>query len=466
MNYHLAIDIGASSGRHILSHVENGKILLEEIHRFENGPVKKGNHLVWDCEKLFNEIITGLQKCKEAGKIPQSLGIDTWAVDFAVLDENDKLLGDTVCYRDNRTAGMDTLLFGSIPEENLYKRTGIQKQPFNTIYQLMALREFEPDLFSRVKTLLLIPDYLNFLLTGVKVSEYTNASTTQLVSPLTKDWDYGLINILGFPSDIFCPIKTPTEKLGPLKEDIARLVGFNLEVVLPATHDTASAVMAVPSLDNDTLYISSGTWSLMGTELKEAILSEESRKLNLTNEGGFDYRFRYLKNIMGMWMINSLKNEMARDVSFDTLCSMAAKETIPSIVDANNDRFLAPKSMYEEVRKACKESFQPVPETVFETAAVIYNSLAACYQRTFFEIEKITGKTFSKIHIVGGGSKAEYLNRLTAKVCKRPVLCGPVEATAIGNIAAQMIAFQEFEGLEAARKAIFDSFEITQYEGE
>lgn len=466
MNYHLAIDIGASSGRHILSHVENGKILLEEIHRFENGPVKKGNHLVWDCEKLFNEIITGLQKCKEAGKIPQSLGIDTWAVDFAVLDENDKLLGGTVCYRDNRTAGMDTMLFSSIPEENLYKRTGIQKQPFNTIYQLMALREFEPDLFSRAKNLLLIPDYLNFLLTGVKVTEYTNASTTQLVSPLTKDWDYGLINILGFPSDIFCPIKTPTEKLGPLKEDIAKLVGFNLEVVLPATHDTASAVMAVPSLDNDTLYISSGTWSLMGTELKEAILSEESRKLNLTNEGGFNYRFRYLKNIMGMWMINSLKNEMARDMSFDTLCSMASKETIPSIVDANSDRFLAPKSMYEEVRKACKESFQPVPETVFETAAVIYNSLAACYKRTLFEIEKITGKTFSKIHIVGGGSKAEYLNRLTAKVCKRPVLCGPVEATAIGNIAAQMIAFQEFEGLESARKAIFDSFEITQYEGE
>lgn len=463
MTYHLAIDIGASSGRHVLSHMENGKILLEEIHRFDNSPVAKNGHLVWDCERLFEEILCGIKKCKEFGKVPKSLGIDTWAVDFALLDENDRLLGDTVCYRDNRTAGMPELLSAFVSIEDLYKRTGIQKQPFNTIYQLMALRELEPDLFSRAKSLLLIPDYFNYLLTGVKVSEYTNASTTQLLSPLTKDWDYKLIETLGFPKEIFCPVKTPAQKLGPIKSDIAARVGFSLEVVLPATHDTASAVMAVPSLKKDTLYISSGTWSLMGTELESAILTKKSRELNFTNEGGFDYRFRYLKNIMGMWMINCVKKELAKDMSFETLCHKASQETIPSLIDVNSDCFLAPESMYEEIRKACRETAQPVPDTIFETAAVIYNSLANCYQKTVLEIEKLTGRTFSEIHIVGGGSKAAYLNRLTAKACNRPVLCGPVEATAIGNIAAQMICFNEFEGLDEARKAIFDSFEIEKY---
>lgn len=464
MQYYLAVDIGASSGRHILSHLENGKIILEEIYRFSNGMVEVDGEKVWDSKKLFEDILTGMKKCYELGKIPVSMGIDTWAVDFALLDKEDHLIGKTVGYRDGRTKGMDQEVYKVISQDALYERTGIQKQIFNTIYQLMAVKMQKPQELANAKTMLLIPDYFNFLLTGRKVTEYTNASTTQLLHPKTKEWDFELIDMLGFPRDIFTEVKLPGTIVGELTEEIQKKVGFCCKVVLPATHDTGSAVVAVPSNEEDVLYISSGTWSLMGTELKEAICTKESMEKNLTNEGGYDYRFRYLKNIMGMWMINSAKKEIADDMSYADICAMASKTTITSIVSANDDRFLAPKNMTEEVKAACRESGQQVPEGIAEVAAVIYHSLAKCYADTMNEIEEITGKNYDCIHIVGGGSNAVYLNELTAKACGKTVYTGPTEATAVGNVAAQMIAAGELADLKSARECIFHSFKINKYE--
>lgn len=464
MQYYLAVDIGASSGRHILSHLEDGKMILEEIHRFPNGMIEKDGHKVWDSVQLFEEIKKGMKKCAALGKIPASMGIDTWAVDFALLDEQDVLIGDTVGYRDARTKDMDEEVYKIISQEDLYARTGIQKQIFNTIYQLMALKKQNPEQLSKAKTMLMIPDYFHFLLTGKKITEYTNASTTQLVHPETKSWDFELIDQLGFPREIFTEIQLPGYVLGELTEAMQKEVGFNCQVVLPATHDTGSAVVAVPSDSDDVLYISSGTWSLMGTELPAADCSPESMKRNLTNEGGYDYRFRYLKNIMGMWMINSAKKEIAPDMSFGDICDQASETTIASIVPANDDRFLAPANMTEEVKAACAESGQQIPEGIAEVAAVIYNSLAKCYADTVEEIEQMTGKHYDCIHIVGGGSNAVYLNQLTAKACHRTVYTGPAEATAVGNIAVQMIAAGELKDLKSARECIFNSFPIGTYE--
>ena len=459
-NYYLAVDIGASSGRHMLSHMENGKMILEEIYRFPNGMVEKNGHKVWDVDKLFEEILTGMKKCALAGKIPYSMGIDTWAVDFVLLDENDRRIGDAVAYRDRRTEGMDRRVYGIISEEDLYLRTGIQKQIFNTIYQLMAVKEQQP---GQPKSMLMIPDYFHFLLTGKKVQEYTNATTTQLADPVTKDWDMELIRKLGYPKEIFQKIKKSGFEVGGLSGEIQKKVGFDCKVVLPPTHDTASAVAAVPTQDEHALYISSGTWSLMGTELKEADCSKVSMQHNMTNEGGYDYRFRYLKNIMGLWMIQSVKKESAPDMGFGEICALASKEAITSFVDVNDARFLAPQNMTEEVKKACEESGQQIPQTVGELAAVIYHSLAECYAKTVEEIEALTGITYPKIQIVGGGANAQYLNELTAKYTGKDVCAGPTEATAVGNLAAQMIAAGELRDLKAARACIAESFEMNMF---
>ena len=284
--YYLAIDIGASSGRHILAHTEDGKMVLEEMYRFWNGMKEKDGELCWDVDQLFDEIVTGMKKCAEAGKIPVSMGIDTWAVDYVLLDEKDQKLGNSVGYRDGRTKGADEMVYEIIPEKELYARTGIQKQIFNTIYQLMAVKRDHPEYLREAKSLLMIPEYFNFLLTGKKAAEYTNATTTQLVNPETKDWDDELITRLGFPKEIFQKICRPGTVLGTLTEEIQKETGFDCNVILPATHDTGSAVMAVPSDSDDTLYISSGTWSLMGVECMQADCSMESMERNLTNEGG------------------------------------------------------------------------------------------------------------------------------------------------------------------------------------
>ena len=461
--YYLAVDIGASSGRHMLASMKDGKMQLEEVYRFPNGMDDKNGTLCWDVDRLFTEIKNGLKKCKEIGKIPVSMAIDTWGVDYVLLDKDDRILGDTVGYRDSRTEGMDEKVYEVIPQDELYARTGIQKQIFNTVYQLMAVKESHPEYLEQAENILMIPDYFHFLLTGVKKNEYTNATTGQLVSPKTNDWDYELIEMLGYNPKMFRPVSMPGTVVGEFTEEVQKEVGFNCTVVLPATHDTGSAVLVVPTNDDDAVYISSGTWSLMGIERKEADCSMESMKANFTNEGGYDHRFRYLKNIMGLWMIQSVKKEFTEDLSFAQICEMASKETIPSIVDCNDDCFLAPKSMIQAVQDFCSRTGQQVPETVGEISSVIYNSLAKCYGDTVQEIEEITGKKYSTIYVVGGGSNAGYLNELTAKYTGKKVSAGPSEATAIGNVIVQMLHDGIFKDLPEARTCVRESFDIVMY---
>ena len=463
-NYYLAVDIGASSGRHMLASMEDGKMKLEEVYRFPNGMDNKNGTLCWDVDRLFTEIKNGLKKCKELGKIPATMGIDTWGVDYVLLDEKDQILGDTVGYRDSRTNGMDEKVYEKISLSALYERTGIQKQIFNTIYQLMAVKETHPEYLEQAKAILMIPDYFHFLLTGVKKNEYTNATTGQLVNPTTNDWDYELIDMLGYNKEMFQPVSMPGTVVGEFTQDIQNEVGFNCKVVLPATHDTGSAVLAVPTNDDNAIYISSGTWSLMGIERKEADCSEKSCEMNFTNEGGYAGRFRYLKNIMGLWMIQSVRHEFDDAYSFAQICEMAEEaKDFPSRVDANDECFLSPENMTKEVQDYCRRTGQKVPETLGEIATVIYTSLAECYAKTARELEEMTGRTYSRIHIVGGGSNAGYLNELTAKATKKEIHAGPGEATAIGNITAQMLKAQEFKTIEEARTTIHESFGIKVY---
>ena len=475
VKYYLAVDIGASSGRHMLAHMEDGKICLEELYRFENAMDRRNGHKVWDTERLFQEIISGMIKCAEKGKIPYSMGVDTWGVDYVLLDQAGKQLGECYAYRDSRLNGTDDIVYKFISESDLYKRTGIQKAIFNTIYQLMADKEQEPKKLAAASKILMMPDYMHYLLCGDARQEYCNATTGQLINPKTNTWDMELIKMLGYPERIFPDLVLPGSVAGQLTKEVQQMVGFNCKVVRPATHDTASAVMSVPSDSDDCMYLSSGTWSLMGCELPNANCSKEAREANLTNEGGYDYRYRFLKNIMGLWMIQSVKKELEagypfpgktgeEDLSFSGLCEMAEKEHIESIVDANDVCFLSPDSMIEAVQKACRDRGSQVPLTPGELARVIYRSLAHCYKRTIEEIERVTGKTFSSIHIVGGGSRADYLNRLTAKETGRTVYAGPIEASAIGNIGAQMIADGVFKDLKAFRRCVFRSFGVKTYE--
>ena len=401
--YYLAVDIGASSGRHMLGYLEDGKMHLEEIYRFGNGMVNKDGKLLWDTQRLFAEIVNGMKACAEAGKIPESMSVDTWAVDYVLLDGQDQVIGDTYGYRDGRTRGCDAKVYQRIREDELYARTGIQKQSFNTIYQLMADKLKRPEVLGGARTFLMLPDYFQFLLTGRKVSEYTNGTSTQLVSPATKQWDKELIRLLGYPEEMFLPLQMPGTEVGVLQESVAKEVGFCCNVVLCGSHDTASAVVAMPKAEGNGLYISSGTWSLMGVELDKADCSEVSRKANFTNEGGYDYRFRYLKNIMGLWMIQSVRHEMGDRYSFGQLCEMAEKEkAFASLVDANDSCFLAPANMTKEIQDFCMRTGQKVPQTPGEIACVIYQSLAQCYGKTVQEIEANTGRTYENIHVIDG----------------------------------------------------------------
>ena len=463
--YYLAVDIGASSGRLILGHLENGKMELEEVHRFENGMVKKDGELCWEFDRLFQEIKNGLKKCKEIGKIPVSMGVDTWGVDFVLMDKDDKVLGNTVGYRDHRNEGMDEEVYKTISLEDLYARTGIQKAIFNTVYQLMAVKTKHPEYLEQAETMLHVPDYFHYLLTGKKTCEYTEATTGQLVNAETKDWDYELIDKLGYPRKMFQKLIMPGTSVGHFTEEVKAEVGFDVEVVAPATHDTGSAVLAVPANDDDFIYISSGTWSLMGIEREKADCSKKSCEMNFTNEGGYAGRFRYLKNIMGLWMIQSVRHEYDDKYGFAEICQMAEEaKDFPSRVDANDECFLSPESMIEEVKDYCRRTGQKVPETLGEIATVIYTSLAECYAKTAKELEEMTGRTFSRIHVVVGGSNAGYLNELTARATGKEVHAGPGEATAIGNITAQMLKAEEFKSIEEARTTIHESFGIKVYQ--
>ncbi len=470
---YLAIDIGASSGRHIVGTVNEGKISLQEVYRFENGVGRKNGHLCWDIESLAREVVQGLKAAHEAGYSPATIGIDTWAVDFVLLDAQGHRIGDAVAYRDERTEGMREVLeqeYGLTFAEH-YARTGIQYQPFNTVYQLMALKREHPEQLAAAKSFLMIPDYLNYLLCGVKANEYTNASTTALVGADSREWDLELMEQLGLPQDIFQKLQMPGTVLGHLTKEIQEQVGFDAEVILPATHDTGSAFLAVPAQDDNAAYLSSGTWSLLGVENKEAITSPESCAANFTNEGGYDYRYRYLKNIMGLWMIQSIRRELGEQTgtrpSFPELIA-AAKEASDfySCVDPDENRFLAPASMIEEVKAACRDSEQPVPETTGEVMQCVYNSLTEDYRQAVETLQSLTGKTYTSLNIVGGGSQDDYLNQQTANATGLTIFAGPTEGTALGNLMVQFMYAGIFSDLAKARAAIRKSFEIKEFQPE
>lgn len=454
--YYLAVDIGASSGRHILGCVEDGKIVLEEVYRFPNGMAEKNGRKCWDHEALVKNVIEGMKKCREIGKIPVCMGIDTWGVDFALLDKNGDLIGDIVGYRDNRTDGMDTLVEKEISPSELYERTGIQKQIYNTVYQLMAVKEQTPQEMENAESLLMMPDYLNYRLTGVKHQEYTNATTSGMVNANDGTWDLELIETLGYPKKLFGSLSMPGESVGTLLPEVALEIGYDLTVLHVPSHDTASAVLAVPNENDHFCYISSGTWSLLGTEKPTATVTEAARRFNFTNEGGYDKRYRFLKNIMGLWIIQSVKKEAGK-YSFAELCDMArAVEETDLRIDVNDKAFLAPKSMIEAIRTYCNRPDLPLDELL----CCVYHSLAESYAQAIDELTDCTGVRPDALHIVGGGSKDGYLNELTASACGISVLTGPTEATAIGNLLCSMLANGEFTNAKEARAAVARSFDV------
>ncbi len=478
MKYYLAVDIGASSGRHILGHVEDGKIVLEEVHRFDNKQVHVNGHDCWDMDNLWTGIVDGLRACKAMRKIPDTVGIDTWAVDYVLLDGDGRQIGDAVAYRDGRTAGMDAVVDAIVPRSELYAKTGIQYQTFNTIYQLMALKREHPEQLEAASSLLMIPDYFNYRLTGVKKQEYTNATSTSLVNAADKSWDMDLIRRLSLPEKLFGELSMPGTVVGKLTPEMQAEVGFNATVILPATHDTGSAFLAVPARDDKAVFLSSGTWSLLGVENEAPITTEESREENFTNEGGAWSRYRYLKNIMGLWMIQSIRRELngvayvegktskyasGRTYSFpDLIAEAKGAADFPSMVDANDDCFLAPDSMIDAIKDFCAKSGRPVPQTVGEIMQTVYSSLAMAYENGIAALEDMTGKHYTSLNIVGGGCQDMYLNQMTANATGLPVFAGPVEGTAIGNLIVQMIAGGEFDSLQSARDAVKNSFDIKE----
>ena len=483
---HLAVDIGASSGRHIIGELVDGRMKLTEVYRFENGLVEKNGHLCWDIDKLAESVIEGMKAAAAAGYQPQTMGIDTWAVDFVLLDRDNRRIGDAVAYRDARTDGvrdkLDRLAAeggGGVDFAHQYARTGIQYLQFNTCYQLAALRREHPEQLEQAAAFLMIPDYLNWRLTGVMANEYTNATTTALVNAESRDWDDELIRAYDLPRGIFQQIRMPGTELEHLLPTVRQEAGFDCRVLLPATHDTGSAFLAVPAEDNRSLFLSSGTWSLMGVENPAPITTAESREANFTNEGGYEYRFRYLRNIMGLWMIQSVRRELGtrlgKKPSFQELIARAEECTDFDVtVEADDPRFLAPASMLNEVAAAAAEqrpalSGRPGDRetgtclTVGETMQTIYNSLTADYARTAAGLAALTGRTFAALHIVGGGSQDQYLNQRTADATGLPVYAGPTEGTALGNLIAQWIADDELKDLGEARKTIRDSFPIQEF---
>lgn len=439
MNIYLAIDIGASSGRHIAAWREGGELKMKEIYRFPNLPKEENGHLVWNLENLCNQVIAGLKACGEQEIIPTSVGIDTWAVDYVLLDGEDKPILPMYCYRDRRGQEGADAVHKIIPFADLYSKTGIQFQPFNTVYQLYW--DKQNGRLDGARDFLMLPEYLSFTLCGRWEREYTNASSMGLLDAKAKNWSKPIIEGLGLPEGLFDKEpKTPPVILGRLKQEIAEQVGFTCDVVLPATHDTGSAIAALPDIP-DCAYISSGTWSLLGAELDEPITNEKAMAANFTNEGGVG-TIRFLKNIMGLWLVQCLKRELNDKYSFAELAEMAeAEANFDYRLDVNASRYLAPISVIDEINKECCEKGHPVPKSAGEYAHAVYQSLAHAYAEAIDELERITNKRFDTLCVVGGGANNKYLNKLTEKAIGRPVVTGSSEATALGNILLQEKAY-------------------------
>ncbi|MGK0605976.1 rhamnulokinase [Enterococcus gilvus] len=461
---YIAIDIGASSGRLMLSEKDPfEKITLEEIHRFKNGFSEIDGTNYWDADHLIKEIVIGLQKVKQRGIQECYVGIDTWGVDYCLVDEQGRVLSQPVSYRDARTELAMEEFDQKMSLHTLYEKTGIQMQPFNTVFQL--LREDQEKL-AKAKQLLMIPDYLGCVLTGNAVLEKTNASTMQLMNLETRKLDEEVLSAIHVEKELFPKLVEPGTILGPILK--TRFPEYDLPdatVITIASHDTASAVAGTPGKGENWAYISSGTWSLMGIEMEEGVSSKEAFEANFTNEWGVQGTIRFLKNIMGMWLIQEVARMQGYRYSYPELAELASQEeAFVSLIDVNDPRFMNPKNMITEIQNYCRERNQKRPETAGALARCIYDSLALCYAVELEKLEKITGRTITQLHIVGGGSNNDFLNQLTADVCGINVFAGPGEATAIGNIMVQMVATKGFGTLAEGREGIKQSFPLKEFQ--
>ncbi len=465
----LAIDLGASSGRGIVGSFDGERLSLRENHRFSNDPVITNGRMYWDILRIFYEIKQSITKTVLEGDNVRSIGIDTWGVDYALLDKNGRMLANPTHYRDTRTEGIADYVNKTLPLDKLYEVAGIQCLNFNTIFQLAADKREDPTVFDRAARMLNIPDLLNYFLTGNMENEYTILSTGALLNAAKRDYAYGLLDTLGIPKHLFGKIVQPGTRVGKLLPQVLEETGkTDAEVLTVASHDTASAVIAVPTQEKDFIYISSGTWSLMGTELPEPLINADSARLNLTNEGGAMGTVRFLKNIMGLWLIQESRRQWRREGNEYSFAQMEAwaKECKPlqCFIDPDDASFATPGNMPERVREFCRCTGQHVPESVGEVVRCIYESLALKYRKTAESIESLMDKKAKVIHVVGGGTKDTFLSQMTADACGTPVAAGPGEATAVGNLMMQAIALGEVKDLSQAREIVAASFELKHYE--
>lgn len=456
---YLGIDLGAESGRVTAGRWNGREMQVEEIHRFPNGPIELAGTLRWDILQLWAEIVKGLQLAsRRFGSSVRSIGVDTWGLDFVLLSKSDELLGLPFHYRDARTRGGIDRAANIVPREEIFAQTGIQFMEINSLYQLLALRERSPEVLDAATTFLTIPDFINWCLTGLRGCEFTNATTTQCVHPVTRDWSHSLLERFGLPTRIFPQIIAPGTTLGPAR---AGLPG--VPVVAPATHDTGSAVVAVP-MGTRSAYLSSGTWSLLGVELPAPALSPAALRYNLTNEGGVDGTTRLLKNIMGLWLVQQCRRAFTTEYDYPTLVRLAsAAPSLRSLVDPDDPRFLNPPDMPAAIRDFCRETGQPIPESDGEIVRCAFESLALKYEVVLGRLEELAGWKAETIHVVGGGAKNDLLNQFTADACARPVIAGPVEATVLGNLLMQARACGEIATLAEIREVSRRSSELRQY---
>ena len=454
----LAFDFGASSGRAIIASYDGDKITLEEVHRFSNDPVMLNGTLYWDALRLFFEIKQGITKAKLAGGF-DSIGVDTWGVDFGLLDEKGCLVENPVHYRDARTKGIIDEAAKLIPKKEMYDITGIQFMEINTAFQLLSIKQRRPELLDWAAKLLFMPDLFSYFLTGNMVAEYSIATTSQLVEAVTGKWSERMCDALGIPARLLPQIVMPGKTVGMLSPEICEELGVpSVPVIAVCGHDTQSAVSAVPAKEKDFAFISSGTWSLFGTEVDAPIINDDTLALNVTNEGGFDGAIAFLKNICGLWLIQESRRQWKREgkeYSFADLENAArAAQPFRSFIDPDAADFVQPGDMPGRVRDFCRRTGQQVPETVGEVIRCIYESLAMKYRHTFAGIQNSTGKKYECIYVVGGGTKDKFLLGMTADACGVPVSAGPVEATVMGNVAAQLIAAGELRDIADARRAV------------
>lgn len=467
-NNYLAIDLGAESGRTMLGTLVDEKFQLVETHRFPNTPVQLSNSMHWDMLRLWAEIKTGITATVSSGVKLSSLGVDTWAVDFALLDKNGDLLGNPYHYRDVRTDGMIEEAFRQMSRDEIFANTGIQFLQLNTLYQLLAMVRANTPALEIAETFVTIPDLLNYWLCGEITNEFTNATTTQCFDPVKQDWSQSVLDAMGIPSHLFGPVTAPGTVIGTLLPNIAEETGAGeVKIVLPACHDTGSAVVAVPAQNQDFAWISSGTWSVMGVEVPQPFLGEKALQHNFTNEGGVFDTWRLSKNIMGLWLVQECRREwqrQGRDYSYNDITRLADEsDAFLAVINPDDDVFFHSGDMPEKIRTYCKRTKQRVPETEGQVLRVALESLALKYRWVLERLEELTGKHFSPIHIIGGGTQNQLLNQLTANATGCTVITGPVEATAIGNVLMQAIGLGDIASLAEARRIVRNSFQVEEY---